>query len=241
MELTNISKRIAGLLTQPLASVVVQLRELKASQSAKKKQLESLEARERSVLKKITHGDGGEEEEERNGGSGYDVSFGLPVSMEGGRVTEEQLLIQTGQLTPFGGQIHDNNAESASPVVDPSATNHISSAPSSSTSKATPPSIQLSHDSFDGLFSDTVFVKPTKKMASERSKSKEKKVDKEAASSSHVQEGGASSKQGGASSRQEEISSSNQSQEAVIAVDHDEWMPLCCDDTKYCNVAQSLS
>ena len=226
LELTNISKRIAGLLTQPLASVVVQLRELKSSQSTKKKQLESLEARERSVLKKITHGDDGEEEEERNGGSGYDVSFGLPVSMEGGKVTEEQLLIQTGQLTPFGGQVHDNNAESASSVIDPLATNHISSSPSTSVSKATPPSIQLSHDSFDGLFSDIVFVKPTKKMVSERSKGKEKQIDKEAASSLRVQEGGASSSQeGGASSSQEGISTSSQSCEAVSAVDNDEWMP----------------
>ena len=182
LELTSISKTIAGLLTQPLSHVVIQLRELKSSQSAKRKQLESLEVREKSVLKKITSGGSGEEEEEIEGGS-HDMSFGLPFSMEGGKMTEEQRLIQTGQLTPFGGQVTAGSAESASTVVNGSLGDNDNTTSSDTLGVAvskTTPTIQLSNDSFDGLFSNSVFTKPVKKMAAQKNKSPDIKVEQEA-------------------------------------------------------------
>lgn len=187
LELTHISKTIAGLLTQPLSNVVIQLRELKSSQTAKRKQLESLEVRERGVLKRITSGESFEEGEENEEGS-HDVSFGLPLSMEGGKVTEEQRLIQTGHLTPFGGHVHDdaNNADSASPSSLGKDEFTSSSSGSGAVVKATP-SIQLSSDSFDGLFSDAVSAKSQKKVTSLKNKTKNKRSDREKVSST-VQE-----------------------------------------------------
>ena len=156
--------------------------------------------RERGVLKRITSGESedvyGEEKEEGEGES-CDMSFGLPLSMEGGRVSEEQRLIQTGQLTPFGGQVQDTAtcsssqstsstdsseiaelSTSSNSLPSTSATpNSLPVTPSEPVSKATP-TIQLSNDSFDGLFSDTVITKPKKISTSVKSKSCEKKVDK---------------------------------------------------------------
>lgn len=233
LELTTISKTIAGLLTQPLSSVVVRLRELKASQSAKRKQLESLEVRERTVLKKITSGESedayGEEGERESG----DMSFGLPLAIEGGRVTEEQRLIQTGQLTPFGGQVQDStisniqssSSNSSSETVElPTSSNSLpstsatpNSLPVTPSAKATP-TIQLSNDSFDGLFSDTVITKP-KKSTSEKSKSREKKGNKEA-TNSHVDD------QEALSAQEVMAQSSNLERSMENGEwDNEEWMP----------------
>ena len=238
LELTTISKTIAGLLTQPLSSVVVRLRELKASQSAKRKQLESLEVRERTVLKRITSGESedayGEEGAEGEGeGTGGDMSFGLPLAMEGGRVTDEQRLIQTGQLTPFGGKVQDtagqpSSSTSSSVTVElPTASNSLPS--SSATPNSLPvtpsatatPTIQLSNDSFDGLFSDTVITKPKKKSTSKKSKSPEKKGDIGATNSnSHVDDQGALS-------MQEIITQSGSLEQGMEngGYDNEEWMP----------------
>lgn len=144
------------------------------------------------MLKRITSGESedayGGEGEEGEGASG-DMSFGLPLAMEGGRVTEEQRLIQTGQLTPFGGQVQDTAGQSSSSTSSsvtvelPTASNSLPSTsaipnsfPVTPSAKATP-TIQLSNDSFDGLFSDTVITKPKKKSTSKKSKSPEKKGD----------------------------------------------------------------
>lgn len=241
LELTTISKTIAGLLTQPLSNVVVRLRELKATQATKRKQLESLEVRERTVLKRITSGESedgyGEEGEE---GAGGDMSFGLPLAMEGGRVTEEQRLIQTGHLTPFGGQVAQDTAGQSSSSSSSSfasssetvnveyPTSSISSLPSTS---ATPnslpvtlnsakviPTLQLSNDSFDGLFSDTVITKPKKKPTSKKSKSPEKKGDNETTNSNDDQE---------ALSAQEVIAPSSKLEWGMEngEYDNEEWMP----------------
>ena len=164
------------------------------------------------MLKRITDGDDGEEEGAGEG-AGCDMSFGLPVSMEGGRVTEEQKLIQTGHLTPFGGQVHDNTADSASTVNGPLENTHTDSAPCT---KATPTSIQLSNDGFDGLFSDTVFVKPTKKTIGERGK--EKNFDNEI--SSAQQDEGEASPINGVTTHSDSLSVSRDE-----AIENDEWMP----------------
>lgn len=225
LELTTISKTIAGLLTQPLSNVVVQLRELKSSQDAKRKQLKSLEMRESSVLKRITSGD-----EETNEGTTHDMSFGLPLSVEGGKMTEEQRLIQIGQLTPFGGQVQDTTTDAQStfsPVNDSSAKEDIPtssyspsssssvSASSGSVSKAASAtsSIKLSNDSFDGLFSDTVITKPLKKSSSPKSKHREKKPNKEMTSSHvHIDE---------QSTRPDVLEQDHENGEC----DNEEWMP----------------
>lgn len=159
--------------------MVIQLRELKSSQLTKKKQLESLEVRERSVLRRITHGGG---EEDNGGEAGQEMSFGLPLSMEGGRMTEEQRLIQTGQLTPFGGHIDDADIPSADSALsrlnDAPVDGEVCAATSSAAAnKTSHPSIQLSNDSFGGLFSDAVFVKPAKRQTPP-TKQKEKKSDR---------------------------------------------------------------
>ena len=53
-DLTTISKTMAVLLAQPLSSVGSRLRELRDAQDRKKKQLLTLEARERTALKKLS-------------------------------------------------------------------------------------------------------------------------------------------------------------------------------------------
>ena len=207
---------------------MVRLRELKSAQAAKRKQLESLEVRERTLLKRITNGDenedgyGGEEGEGANG----DVSFGLPLAMEGGRVTDEQRLIQTGHLTPFGGQVQDIQSSSSSSIGS-SGTVSSNSLPSTSVTPnslpVTPPSakvtptIQLSNDSFDGLFSDVVITKPPKKKpTSKKSKSPEKKSD----TNSPVEDQGAPS-------AQEMIAQSSNLERCMEngEYDNEEWMP----------------
>ncbi len=215
---------------------MVRLRELKASQSAKRKQLDSLEVRERTVLKRITSGEsedayGGGEEGEGEGGSG-DMSFGLPLAMEGGRVTEEQRLIQIGQLTPFGGQVQNftgSNTQPSSSGSSSEASMSYNSLPSTSatpnslpvtpSAKATP-TIQLSSDSFDGLFSNTVIAKPKKKSTTtEKSKSREKKGDTEA-TNSHMDD------QGALPAQEIMTQSSNLEQGMENGVwDNEEWMP----------------
>ena len=226
LELTNISKTIAGLLTQPLSHVVVQLRELKSSQSTKRKQLESLEARERSVLKRITSGGDDGEEEEAGEGNNHDMSFGLPLSVEGGKVTKEQRLIQTGQLTPFGGQVYDTTTDSAeSALLGSSEKNDVSTsfdsmvAPSSSAAltKATP-TIQLSNDSFDGLFSNTVYTKPTKKSTSHKGKLREKTSDE---TNSH--EGTSTGELAAPEEHQDQIQENGELVNGEL--DMDDWMP----------------
>ena len=193
LELTSISKTIAGLLMQPLSQVVVQLRELKSSQSAKRKQLESLEVRERSVLKKISCGE--DSGEEPNEGTSNDMSFGLPLVMEGGTVTDQQKLIQTGQLTPFGGHVDDSagNAESSLSVISGSADKSDVTASDSTTSSPSfsgavtkaAPTIRLSSDSFDGLFSDAVLTKPLKTSSCKtREKTTNSHIDASTASAS---------------------------------------------------------
>lgn len=244
--MTTISKTIAGLLTQPLSNVVVRLRELKATQATKRKQLESLEVRERTVLKRITSGEsedgyGEEGEEGAGGGGGGDMSFGLPLAMEGGRVTEEQRLIQTGHLTPFGGQVAQDTAVGqsssslSSSFASSSETVNVEFPTSSSSSlpstSATPnslpvtlnsakvtPTLQLSNDSFDGLFSDTVITKPKKKPTSKKSKSPEKKGDNETTNSNDDQE---------ALSAQEVIAQSSNLERGMEngEYDNEEWMP----------------
>ena len=210
---------------------MVRLRELKSAQAAKRKQLESLEVRERTLLKRITDGDesedgyGGEEGEGANG----DVSFGLPLAMEGGRVTDEQRLIQTGHLTPFGGQVQDTTGlqSSSSSSIGSSGTVSSNSLPSTSATPnslpVTPPSakvtptIQLSNDSFDGLFSDAVVTKPPKKKStSKKSKSPEKKSD----TNSPVEDQGAPS-------AQEMIAQSSNLEQGMEngEYDNEEWMP----------------
>ena len=219
LELTTVSKTIAGLLTQPLSSVVVRLRELKASQSTKRKQLESLEVRERNVLKRISSGEGeianGDEEGDETGG---DMSFGLPLSMEGGRVTEEQRLIQTGQLTPFGGQVHDTAITQSNSL--PTAASSNSLPPTSITPNPLPvspsvkptPTIQLSNDSFDGLFSDTIVTIPKKKTSA-----KNKSSDKKGSTSSHMDSQSALSTH--------EIQDQSSNLEQGMENGESEWMP----------------
>ena len=209
---------------------MVRLRELKSAQAAKRKQLESLEVRERTLLKRITDGDesedgyGGEEGEGANG----DVSFGLPLAMEGGRVTDEQRLIQTGHLTPFGGQVQDPTGlqSSSSSSIGSSGTGSSNSLPSTSATPnslpVTPPgamvtpTIQLSNGSFDGLFSDAVVTKPKKKSTGKKSKSPEKKSD----TNSPVEDQGAPS-------AQEMIAQSSNLEQGMEngEYDNEEWMP----------------
>lgn len=226
LELTGISKTIAGLLMQPLSQVVVQLRELKSCQSAKRKQLETLEARERSVLKKLSGGEGNGEEP--NKGTSNDVSFGLPLVMDGGRVTEQQKLIQTGQLTPFGGQVDESagNADSASSSISDSADKLDVTASDSTTSPSSSvavtkaaPTIRLSNNSFDGLFSGTVLTKPTKISSTQRSKSHEKTT------SSHTDTSAASASEA-TPSKENVVDQVWENGELVNGeLDADEWMP----------------
>ncbi len=212
---------------------MVRLRELKAGQASKRKQLESLEVRERTVLKRITSGDsedasgGGGEGGEEGEGAGGDVSFGLPLAMDGGRVTDEQRLIQTGHLTPFGGLVQDASGQQSST----SSTNSLGTATSSNSlpsTSATPnslpvtpsakviPAIQLSNDSFDGLFSNAVVTKPKKKSTSKKSKSPENKSD----TSSPVENRGAPS-------AQEIVAQSSNLERGMEngEYDNEEWMP----------------
>jgi hypothetical protein len=209
------------------------LRELKAGQASKRKQLESLEVRERTVLKRITSGDsedayggGGGEGGKEGEGDGGDVSFGLPLAMEGGRVTDEQRLIQTGHLTPFGGQVQDASGQQSST----SSTSSLGTATSSNSlpsTSATPnslpvtpsakvtPTIQLSNDSFDGLFSDAVVTKPKKK-STKKSKSPEKNSD----TNSPVEDRGTPS-------AQEIVAQSSNLERSMEngEYDNEEWMP----------------
>lgn len=108
-----------------------------------------------------------------------DVAFGLPLTTEGGVLSEQQRLIQTGQLTPFGGRVDEVKPSSSQlELIPPSdeilSSNTVGTDPGPSSglsslmkqeasisgqeslkeSEKSVPSIQLCSDSFDGLFSD---------------------------------------------------------------------------------------
>ena len=102
-----------------------------------------------------------------------DVAFSLPQSTDDGFLSEQQKLIQTGHLTPFGSRVDEGKSSSSELEVTlsddiASTTAGVEPGPSSGQSTLTKldgpesqremeksaPSIQLCSDSFDGLFSD---------------------------------------------------------------------------------------
>lgn len=101
-----------------------------------------------------------------------DVPFGFPVTAgtgeEGVAKSDEQRLIQTGELTPFGSSV-STSADSAPPVggVGSTSDSNVQTARSDVAADSAPaqnvPSMKLCSDSFDGLFSSSVSDTPGKR------------------------------------------------------------------------------
>ena len=101
---------------------------------------------------------------------------------------ESQRLIESGHLTPFGTHVdNESTAASSSTVVGPekvsstAATQSLSAAAVADQKKQsesqTPPSLKLSSDDFDGLFSNSVLPKRKPPAAKARTSSRRKSRD----------------------------------------------------------------
>ncbi|XP_064406502.1 DNA excision repair protein ERCC-6-like isoform X2 [Halichondria panicea] len=190
-ELKTISKGIAVLLSQPLSHVVLKLRELRASQEVKRKQISSLQAREQTFLRKLS----GKEDPL----SSIDVVSTLGQTTEA-ISSERQRLIETGQITPFDTLTSSSLQPSQStissidnsPTIQPSTTTNSRldaitpdslTGPSSSNTttwgvkpQRISPTLQLSTASFDGLFSQSTPSANTAKKATGKSRNGKNKA-----------------------------------------------------------------
>ena len=111
--------------------------------------------------------------------SSSDVPFGFPVmgvAREGvATTTDEWRLIQTGQMTPFGTSVDTPSADSALSVGEHTS-DETSRAPRASAESASSkqPTVQLSSDSFGGLFTNGGLEAPGKRRIARIPKKKKK-------------------------------------------------------------------